>query len=431
MSLVSVQGLAAVDRIEIHDRSLVANGTAYGRVGSYVRISGRLHYSVDPDSTYNSAIVDLGLASRNGRGQVTFSGDFILLTPLDPSRRNNRLFYDVANRGRMQLLGRFNDASGRDGARTAVDVGNGFLLEQGYSLLWTGWNWDVAPRPNLLNINLPVARQENGQPVTGSVISEMTPLTRTFSSGHIAAGSIGYKPILANTSNAQLSVRAPGEAQYTAVARQQWRFGRPIEATPDSFALNDDTWITLDSGFEPGRVYRLVYQARNPPIVGLGLASIRDALSFFRFAQMDSTGNPNPLTENGADLPEAVLVYGASQSGRVLNTLIWHGLHVDETGRMTFDGAIIDTAGAGKGGFNFRFAQTSRHFGHDIGLDYPTDYFPFSSGMQTDRETQTSDSLFDQARALGAVPRVFILNTSTEYWTRSASLVHIRHGWVS
>ena len=424
VSLVSGNGLAAVDRIEIHERSLIADGAAYGRVGSYIRISGRLHYSVDPESPYNSAIADLNLAPTDDRGRITFAGDFVLLTPLDPARRNNRLLYDVTNRGGIQMLGRFNDASGRNGARTAADMGNGFLLEQGYSLLWTGWNWDVAPRPSTLTIELPIARQENSQPITGSVISEMAPLEQTLSTRHIAPGSIGYKPVQANVPNAQLSVRNSNETQYTPVPRQQWRFGRPIDATPDGVALNDDTWITLDSGFEPGRVYRLVYQSRNPPIVGLGLASIRDALSFFRFAQTDSTGNANPLVENDANLPEAVLVFGASQSGRVLNTMILHGLHVDESGRMAFDGAFIDTAGGGKGSFNFRFAQTSRHFGHDIGLDYPTDYFPFSSGTQTDRETQISGSLFDQARALNAVPRVFILNTSTEYWTRSASLVH-------
>ena len=339
------QGLVAVERIEVYDRSLVADGAAFGRVGSYVRISGRLHYSVDPESPFNASIIDLDLAPTNTRGRVTFSGDFVLLTPLDPSRRNNRLLYDVTNRGAMLALNRFNNASGRGGARTVSDMGNGFLLEQGYSILWTGWNWDVIPRPQLLTIDLPVARREDGRSITRAVVSEIAPLAPTTNVRHIAGGSIGYKPNLTNLQNAQLSVRNPGDEGYTVVPRQQWRFGRPVNATPDGVALNDDTWITLSPGFEPGRVYRLAYQTHNPVIVGLGLASIRDALSFFRFSQTDATGTQNPLTEMGADLPQAVLVYGASQSGRVLNTLIWHGLYVDEEGRSTFDGALIDTAG--------------------------------------------------------------------------------------
>ncbi len=423
--LLAVPGsLAAVDRIEIYDRSVVADGKAFGRVGTYIRISGKLHYSVDPENPANSEISDLRLAPKDERGRVNFRGDFVLLTPLDPSRRNNRLLYDVTHRGNMMALSRFNNATGRDGARSAADMGNGFLLEQGYSILWTGWNWDVRPRQNSLTIDLPIARQEDGLPITGQIVSEILTTTPTTSVRHIPQGSIGYLPVRMDDPNAQLSVRNAGDSQYTSIPRQSWRFGRPINATPDGIPLNDPTWITFENGFEPGRAYRLQYQSRNPVVVGLGLAAIRDALSFFRFENEDTTGNANPLTENGASLPVSTLVFGASQSGRVLNTLLWHGLHVDENGRMTFDGAIIDTAAASKGGFNFRFAQTSNHSRHDGNLDFPTDYFPFSTMQQNDTVLGLTGSLLDRARTLNAVPRLFIVNTSTDYWARSASLIH-------
>ncbi len=422
LSALGVQ--ASVDRIEIQDRSLVADGAAFGLIGPYVRISGRLHYSVDPESDYNAAITDLDFAPKDARGRVQFSGDFILLTPLDSERGNGRLLYDVTNRGAMQALGRFNNASGRDGARTAADMGNGFLLEQGYSLLWTGWNWDVVPRPQTLTINLPVARQDDGRPITGRVISEIATTAATLSARHVGIGPVGYSPMRIGDPNARLSVRDAGMSDYTPLPRATWRFGRSFEPSVQGVFLNDPTWITLDGGFEAGRVYRLIYQTQNPVVAGLGLAAMRDAMSFFRFEQQDANGTRNPLTANGANLPKATLAYGSSQSGRALNTLIWQGLHVDEKGRMVFDAAMIDVAGAGKGGFNFRFAQSTRHFSHDIDLDYPTDSFPFSTRDQADSETELRGSLFGRARALNAVPRLFIINTSTDYWARSASLIH-------
>ena len=415
---------AAVDRIEIQDRGLVANGAKYGLVGPYERISGRLHYSVDPESSYNAPIVDLALAPKDARGRVQFSGDFVLLTPLDPARGNGRLLYDVTNRGGIQALGRLNDAIGQGGARTAADVGSGFLFEQGYSLLWSGWDWDVVPGPQTLTIDLPIARQQNGRPITGRVVSEIAPTETTANVRHVGRKAIGYPPIRFNDPNARLSVRDFGSSRYTPLQRGLWSFGRTLDSIQHGLALNDPTWITLANGFEPGRVYRLDYQARNPTVVGLGLAALRDAMSFFRFEAQDSDGTQNPLASNGGNLPKATLAYGASQSGRVLNTLIWLGLHVDEVGRMVFDAAMIDVAGAGKGGFNFRFAQTSRHFSHDIELDFPTDFFPFSSQLQIDTETGVRSSLFDRAHAMDAVPHLFIIQSATDYWARSASLIH-------
>jgi hypothetical protein len=416
--------LAMVERVEIQSRSLVAEGASFGLVGPYVRLAGRLHYSVDPESKFNSAIRDLEFAPKNARGQVSFSGDFVLLMPLNPSRSNGRLLYDVSNRGNIVALGSFNDAQGRSGARTAADVGNGFLMEQGYAILWTGWNWDVPPSGQTLTIDLPIATQENGAPITGQVSGEIALTAAANSAKHIGMGAIGYEPSEWNPQSARLMVRDPGSDTYTTIPRTRWNFGVPLNAQPQAQYLRDPAWITLSTGFEPGRVYRLTYTARNPPVVGLGLAALRDALSFFRFEKRDSTGMDNPLLTQGGNLPIATLVYGHSQSARVLNTLIWQGLHVDEQGRMVFDGAMIDNAGAGKGSFNFRFAQTSRHFSPDIELDYPTDFFPFSTVEQIDTVTGERSSLLSEAQRQKAVPRIFIINTSTEYWARSASLLH-------
>lgn len=415
---------AAVDRVEVQTRAIVADGASFGLVGPYVRLSGRLYYSVDPESEFNAAIHDLDLAPKDGRGHVTFSGDFVLLMPLDPERGNGRLIHDVTNLGNMVALGRFNDAQGRTGARTGVDLGNGFLMEQGYAVLWTGWNWDVLPRTNTLTIDLPIATEEDGSSITGRVIGEIAPVRPMSSARHVGLGAIGYPPANWLSQRARLSVRNAGADTYDPLPRQSWRLGRPIAKANDDQTLRDPAWITLDTGFEPGRVYRLTYTARNPPVTGLGLAALRDALSFFRYEPRDSVGTANPLMTQGGTLPSAALAYGHSQSGRALNTMLWDGLHVDEQGRMVFDGVMIDGAGGGKGSFNFRFAQTSRHFSPDIELDFPTDFFPFSTVEQFDTITGERSSLLSEARRLNSVPRIFIVNTSTEYWARSASLVH-------
>ncbi len=416
----AVPAFGAVERIDILDRSVVADGQSFGAVGPYVRLSGRLTYSVDPDSQFNAAIKDLTNAPRDARGRVLFSGDFVLLMPADPERRSGRLLYDVTNRGGMTALSRFNDSSGRSGARTREDMGNGFLLEQGYSILWTGWNWDVRPRTNALSVDIPVATLQDGRAITGRITSEIAPQVPTETTRHTSMGAIGYSPANPAAPNAVLSFRVPGSQVYQPLPRDSWSFTQQT----DGLSVPDPAWITLKGGFVEGNVYRLEYTAKNPPVVGLGLAAIRDALSFFRFERADSTGTLNPLRANGGTLPRAAIAYGLSQSGRALNTMILNGLHVDEAGRMVFDAALIDVAGAGKGSFNFRFAQTSRHFSQDIDLDYPTDYFPFTTVEQTDDVTGETGGLLAEARRLNAVPKMFVVNTSTEYWARSASLIH-------
>ncbi len=98
----------------------------FGSVGAYEKIKGKLYYAVDPDNPFNAQIVDLPLA-KDGRlrkdasvidwgkgriieivgddavnedtGEVEFSGDFILLKPLDLTKGNHRILYDVNNRG--------------------------------------------------------------------------------------------------------------------------------------------------------------------------------------------------------------------------------------------------------------------------------------------------------------------------------------------
>ena len=414
LSIGSAQ--ARVERIEILARETVADGKAFGKVGAYERIAGRLHLSLNPQNAYNASIADIDLAPTAADGNIKLTSDFFLLRPLDPSKGNGRLFYGVNNRGGLGLLRLFNDGRGR-GSLSEDDMGNGFLMEQGYTLLWSAWNWDVRPGPGRLNISLPRA-QENGRLVRGRVTHEITVTSPTAAAPLRGMLAIGFPP--ASRPNARLDVQDTWDTPRRTLPTENWRFARQERGAE----VEDPNWLTLDGGFEPGKLYHMSYEAEGPPILGLGLAAIRDALSFFKFEDADAFGQPNPLLERGGSKPQWTLAWGHSQSGRVLTTMVLDGLHVDEAGRIVMDGVFATIPGGGKGSFNIRFGQTSRHMGHQTELDFPTDWFPFASMPQTDAVTGQTASLFDEARRLDAMPKFITVNSSSDYWNRAASMIH-------
>jgi hypothetical protein len=350
---------------------------------------------------------------------VTFTADFILLRPDDLGRGNHRLLYEVNNRGNLGALALFDEAEWNNDPISRADAGNGFLLEQGYSLLWSGWNWDVTPGDGRLQIELPIATG-HGAPITGPVAAEFVVPRWNRSAPFMWGNSRGYPPLSLDAADARLTVRAEPDGARTEIPRDRWRFAR-LEGDR---LVPDPAQVFHVAGFEPGLIYEVVYQARDPVVVGLGLAAIRDAISFFRFDAADATGALNPLAEAGAPDPAAALIFGISQSARVIQHMLWQALHVDEAGRMTFDGALIHVAGGGKGSFNHRFAQTTRHPSHLEDQQYPADFFPFTTTPARDPITGATADVLARARAAGALPRLFYTTTSTEYWTRAASLLH-------
>ncbi|MEM7045197.1 MAG: alpha/beta hydrolase domain-containing protein [Pseudomonadota bacterium] len=397
-----------MERVEVIVREPFADGQIFGETGTYERVKGRLHYAIDPADPANQAIVDLDLAPVDDRGLVTFSGDFILLRPKSPDRGNNTLLYEVNNRGGLGMLPMFNLAPGANSPNMPVHAGDGLLFEQGYTLLWSAWNWDVIAGNERLQIELPVA-MEHGEPVTGLVAAEFVSPVPAHSAPFMWGYSKGYPPVDPDDPDAVLSWRDGAFHQRNIIARASWSFSDfDTSRTPPQ-----PTRVTSEEPFVPGRIYEVAYTARDPRVVGLGLATIRDAISYFRF------GDPDLST----DIDRA-LAFGISQSGRVINHMIWQGFHLDETGRQVFDGALVHVAGAGKGSFNHRFAQTTRHPSHLEDQQYPADFFPFTTISTEDPVTGEMGSLLDLARTRSAVPKIIYTTTSTEYWTRAASLLH-------
>ena len=169
---------------EVRERSAVLEGKAFGKTGPYERIAGKASFAVDPKAPANGIIHDLEFAARNKEGLVEFSADVYVLKPLDLAKGNGTVLLEVPNRGRKGLM-RFNYGAGSLDPRTREEFGDGFLLEQGYTLVWVGWQFDLQEAKNVLRLSAPVA-----EGVTGLVRSEFSPakIERSFSvagRGHV------------------------------------------------------------------------------------------------------------------------------------------------------------------------------------------------------------------------------------------------------
>ena len=169
-------------RLHIETRTLFAEGIAFGNVGPYEKLVGRVDFAVHPDSPAFSSVVDIKHAQRNADGLVEYSTDFFMLKPANMARGNRRLVYDVNNGGTKLLVHFLNDAPQVDDPTTVEDAGNGFLMRRGYTVLWSGWQGDILPGDNRMAMRLPMASMD-GTPITGPVRTEFSPRRRSDQAG--------------------------------------------------------------------------------------------------------------------------------------------------------------------------------------------------------------------------------------------------------
>ena len=392
---------ARVVRLRIERREIVLNGRAFGAAGPYEKLVGHVDFGFDPHLPANDIVVDLKLAPRNARGEVEASADFYLLKPLDPRRGNGRLFYEVGNRGSKGMLPTFQKATGSTDPATEAEFGNGALMRQGFTLLWMGWQWDVPVRPGTMRMEMPIAT-ENGKRITGIVrgnfiLNERAPTASLADRNHQA-----YPVLDPNAAENVMTVRDEPAAKGQMVPRARWRF-------------TDSQTVGLDGGFEPGRIYDVVYRTADPRVLGCSLAGTRDLISFFKYDT--SPENPSPGVKHA-------IGWGVSQSGRFLRHFLYQGFNADEQGRKVFDGVFDQVGGAGRGSFNHRFGQASRDALQFFNILFPVDLFPFTDGPSSDPETGRTDSLQARAERTHTVPKLFHLLTNSEYFNRAGSLVH-------
>ncbi len=364
---------AAVTRVEITQR-------ADYPVANYEQIAGKVYFAVDPKLPANRIITDIDLAPRNAKGLVEFSADLYVLKPRNAAKSNGTALVEIPNRGGKGLLEMFDLASGSD-------QGDPLLLNEGYTLVWIGWQFDVQDRDGLLKLHAPVI-----QGLTGVVRSEIVVDRRSTQASLADRTQIPYA--IADPDSATLTVRDRATAPRTAIARNQWKF------------TADGHDVEYAAGFEPGRIYEVLYTGKDPAVVGLGPTAIRDYVSYIK--------------QQGE--AKRTIAFGRSQTGRFLRTFLYYGFNADEQGRKVFDGVWAHIGGAGRGSFNHRFAQPSRD-GHPLlNFFYPTDIFPFTDEAETD--DGITDGLLARAQKDHVVPKIFYTNGSYEYWGRAASLIH-------
>jgi hypothetical protein len=397
---------ARVTRIEIAKREPFAAGQSFGTVGAYEKIVGRFHGALDPKNPVNAVIVDLDKAPRNVDGLVEYAADFFILKPLDPGKGNGALFYELSNRGNKGMLARFNDAPGSNDPSTAQQAGNGFLMEQGFTLVWNGWMTGISAANNALTIELPVA--SNPRPIVETVWDEFL-----FNEPDAKEARLSFKATTTERAQATLYVRGRNSEEPSVIPTDGWEFvdARTVRLLP------------AGTPFKIGAIYQFVYKAANPPIAGIGFAATRDLVSFLRYTAADDAGTPNPLAASGRPALSRALSQGNSQSGRYLRDFIYGGFNEDEARRIVFDGSI-PTVAAGRVFLNYRFAQPGRinPAGHGF-MFFPGSEFPFAYESQTDPFTGSTDSIFARCRSSRTCPKVIHLNSATEYWQAGESLI--------
>jgi len=401
IALVSSAAEARVVRLRIERRELVLNGGAFGAAGPYEKLVGKVDFGLDPNLPRNGDIVDLTLAPRNARGEVEASADFYMLKPVDPRRGNGRLFYEVGNRGGKSMLSTFQKASGSPDPTKETEFGDGALMRQGFTLLWMGWQWDVPERPGTMRMDMPIAT-ENGKRITGLVRGNFILNERANTASVADRAHKAYDVLDANSAENVMTVRDDPTAKGQLIPRARWHFV-------------DGGTVALDGGFEPGRIYDVVYRTADPRVVGIGLSGTRDLISFMKYDA--SAENPMPGLHYA-------IGWGVSQSGRFLRHFLYQGFNEDEQGRKVFDGVFDQVGGAGRGSFNHRFGQASRDALQYFNILFPVDLFPFTDGPSTDPESGAIDSLLARAERTGTAPKIFHLLTNSEYFNRAGSLVH-------
>jgi hypothetical protein len=373
--LVARVASAEVVRVDVRSRS---------DFGTHERVIARVYYAVDPGLPANQRITDLAVAPKNASGRVEFDGDLLIFIPKRADTARGTVFLEVVNRGRDQSLGLMSDARQRDLAPENWNLGDRFLLAQGFTVAFLGWQFDVGPG-NGLALHVPTA------PVSGIVRATAVTVSRSGSGGAIGLPYCADNP---SQPDAALTFRSAINGPADVLPRESWRFA------PDGCSAR------RPEGFDAG-LNEVIYRATGSPVAGLGLAAVRDFASYLKHGGAVTTLRESPA------LMRRVIGFGYSQSGRFLREFVRDGFNQDERGRAAFDGLMIASAGAGGGSFNHRFASPGQAGNSVLSIFRPVDLPPF-----------TDDGILAAAEKSSTAPRIFYTFSSTEYWARAGSLTY-------
>jgi len=363
------------------------SGRHFGGVGQYELLRGIVTGTVDPDDRRNQDIVNLTRAPRTDAGQVEYRATVEMYRPVDMTRWNRGIYHNVSNRG------------GAGAAEVA-------LLEQGFAFVRVGWQGDLTPSESNIVAYLPIATATDGSPIVAPALEEFI-----FDDAEpVSRRRLTYPASSLDASGGMISVRASQTARRQTPTDLTWTFISQTEVE-----------VTRPAGFDGGAIYEFIYLAKDPIVMGLGFAAMRDAISHLRYADADRSGHPNPLAVPG--LPRTAISLGVSQSGRMLRDFLYQGFNEDVEGRVVFDGMHPNIAGSRKTFTNYPFSQPGRWQKQHEDHNYPGDQFPFAYTTLTDPVSGRTDGLLEKCRASDTCPKIVHSDGEAELWQARASLV--------
>jgi hypothetical protein len=393
---------ARVTRIVIdHVTSPAFDGASYGNAGQYETIEGRAFGELDPADPRNAIIQDIELAPRNAAGRVEYMATFFLVKPIDMSKSSGLLWQFVPNRGGRITLSAERRADG--------DIG-----------LSSGWQGDnrggtAHDNPGRDFVVVPIAKNVDGSAIAGRVMGRIVNAEGTASSPIIVhSNPLPYEPVTLDTGEATLTIIESETIDgITGVTRKvpsaNWAWARCNKGTDPIFpGTPDPTEICVRGGFEPNRVYQVVFTAQDPPVLGIGFAAFRDVGSFFKHENADDTGTANPVAQN----VNWIVARGSSQSGNMLRQYLHLGFNEDEARRRVHDGSWVWIGGR-RVALNFRFAMPDGVLKlYEPGGEGPMwwDRWPdYARGLPT-------GGILDRCRASRTCPKIIEHFGAAEIW---------------
>lgn len=404
---------ARITRIVIDERISPAfcKGGAcasFGDAGQYEQLAGRAYGELDPADPLNSNIQDISLG-RDPDGKVRYVTTFVITKPIDMSKASGMLWHDVPNRGRPVTLAPMERGFGDVGLASAWQGDNASMRE--------GLGTAVRATMNVAGnhwLRIPVARNTDGSPVTGLVMGRI--INRSGANAQpliVQTNPLPYLPATLDTANATLVSRdhettdgvVTGE---TSIQSMDWKFcgGGTFDASQPLTRL--PVQICLKGGFNPAKLYQVVYTAKDPYILGIGFAAWRDLASFFKYAERDDAGTANPL----AGRIKHSITRGRSQSGNYLRGWLHLGFNQDEAKRIVHDGMWPIIAGR-RIALNIRFAQPDGVLElYQPGSEGPQWWVPWPDEIRG----LPARSILDRCNATKTCPKIIEHFGAAEIW---------------
>ena len=400
--LVTTLANARVTKIVIDDAQPLAN------VPGWRQIAGRAFGDLDPKHPRNAIMQDITLGTDKD-GKVRYVATFVLTLPIDLSQASGMLWHDVPNRGGSISIGAaergFGDiglASAWQGDNSGINATNGTTIRSTQTV--NGRNW----------LQVPVARNPDGSTITGRIFARI--VNRSGLAAQpllVQANPVPYLPASQDPENATL-VSRDGETMEGVVTGEQpipaadWKFcgGGTFAAPLPLTAL--PVQLCLKNGFDPTKLYQIVYTAKDPYVLGVGFAAWRDVGSFFRNAKADDEGTANPI----AGVVTYSIARGQSQSGNFLRGWLHLGFNQDESGRKVHDGLWPIIAGR-RISLNLRWAQPDGVLElYQLGSEGPQ----WWDEHQDETRGLAPNGILNRCRQSGTCPKVVEHFGSAEVW---------------